>query len=573
MQKSNINKHVPYIIPMVILAMLLLRQSFQYHKANDHVIWKKEYHADAGGYYGHLLMWFKYGYKSSDFPPQTDSLFGKGFHLDTYIVRDKYTCGVAYLLAPFYAGQQFFEAITSKNKTPDTISARRSVDIAAIFYLLAGCLCLFYFIIQYTKPIYALLSILLIVAGTNIFFYAIYHPGMSHIYSFFLFSAYLYVGSMFYYKKKTIHLALLAAIASCIILIRPTDIFFLPVLFFLGRNPIAIVQSMLKPLHVLIIILIPILIFFPQCYYWYLFSGRIIYYSYGNEGFSHLWNPQFLRVLFAPYNGLIPYSLIFMILVVINFILVFKGKRYAIYFLLYQIITLYLISSWWAPSFGDGYGQRNYVQSFSGYALILAWGLELFNQRNKYLLYVVLSLLVLMVTVNQKIIHKYDHLFCGRSPWDWEEYWYYIHNKSYSQLNNFDQVQLSDLTISTTESRSKPTCLALNDSVGTYSLFTFTKRDLPYLSRRTRVILYIKSPSPKLQYNLVVVKKNDSLLNQISMRGMAHYHLPENKWKRIQTTMYFRLPETDPNDTKYELVLENYNRNTFMVDDVTMTTR
>ena len=97
-----------YLILFTFFAVLMLIQSYQYHRKNDSTIWKKENHADAAGYFAHLLMWYDYGYYSKNYPPDIDSALGKGFKLDCSIVKDKYTCGEAYLLSPFYLVSRLF---------------------------------------------------------------------------------------------------------------------------------------------------------------------------------------------------------------------------------------------------------------------------------------------------------------------------------------------------------------------------------------------------------------------------------------------------------------------------------
>ncbi len=567
-KKIYFKKNYIYILILSLLAVGLLIISFQYHQKNDDTPWKQEYHADAGGYYGHLLMWFKYGYQSANYPEHSDEWFGRGFHLDSTVVKDKYTCGVAYLITPFYLGEKAITSIKGEENSVDSKPARRAVDIAGIFYLWLASILLFYFLIKYVKPIYALLSIIIVVAGTNVYSYAVHHPGMSHIYSFFLFSAFLFVTNKLQESYKVIYYVLISAISACMVLIRPTDILFLPIIFFIVQDYKKLLLFIIKPVNLLLASIVVALVFAPQCYYWYLYSGKIIYYSYGEEGFTNILSPKVIQVLFAPYNGLILYSPVIVLLLVFNIVLVVQKKRYAIYFLFYQIASLYIISSWWAPT----YGQRNFVQTFAGYTLITAYIFQQLFESKKWVL-LCLSILFSAVTIglNQKIISKYNHAFTGRGIWDWQEYWYYIHNKEYIKKIDFESDQLD--TDESQDARSGKHYLVVTKEMPEVVVHRYKKSDLHNLSRVTQVQYYIKADTAIVAYDVICRTKSDTGYTVIGFISNINYNLSSTSWKRVRRNMYYRTPSETSNESIYEIVFINHRNQKFKIDDLKITIR
>jgi hypothetical protein len=230
-----------------IVASLTLFQSLHYHKTYRDTIWRGENYADAGGYYAYLIIWFDHGYASKDYPANYQYERGSGVETDqTRIVKTKYTCGVAYLQTPFYWGNRLLGALLNYETHANSLSNKKMINVAAAFYLWLGSVFLFLFVSAYSKKIYAFISVLLVILGTNIIYYAGYHTGMSHIYSFFFCALYLYAGWKYAQSKKLSWWTVVTLTGSAIVLIRPTNILFLPLLFFLFEDKKNI-RSVLRP--------------------------------------------------------------------------------------------------------------------------------------------------------------------------------------------------------------------------------------------------------------------------------------------------------------------------------------
>jgi len=561
--------HVIYLASFVILASIILSFSFQHHKKHDWEIWKAENFADQGGYFIYNPIWFQYGYESANFPEKSDSLLGGGFDLSGPIIKDKYTCGVAYLQVPFYLWMRIDAGINHRTVKLSGSQTKRYIDVAAVFYLLMGSICLYFLMVRFFKPWICFVSICLVVAGTNVIYYAIYHPGMSHIYSFFLYSVTLLLADTFFQKKKKWMLVLLSLTAACIVLIRPTNILFLPSILFIRGSVKEKLLLLIQPVHIAIMVVSTVLVFIPQMYYWYLFSGKFIYYSYSQEGFTHLKDPVFIRVLFAPENGLIPYSLIFVLLLIANIYAVIKKQAFAIYYLFYQILALYLIASWHAPGFGASYGQRNFVEIFTGLIFIFAFFLSnVFASKIRIGFYLILVFSIAACFFNLKIQARYDYAFIGRSPWDWKEYKYFISFDRFVQKENFSNYYQQQFIVKKKEN----SVLNITSSQEYARLLLFDCKELPYYFKKGVLTMDVQSDEKKLDFQTCIQVSNadTTILKDLLNNRCEAPH--QSKWEHSQLIFFIRkLSVFDLTGFKMIIFIWNKNHQNFMVDNVKVT--
>ncbi len=372
--------------------------------------------ADASGYYVYLPATFIYHWDPAGMPHNIDTITGQGFILrnNKSQIFTKYTSGQSYLHLPFFLAAHAYCKMADIPADGFTQPYVTSILVAGVFYMLAG-LFLIYFVLRkyYSHPV-CLATVIALLLCTNLYYYSIKHPGLSHTYSFFLVGLMLYLTQHFTPKK----LIALIALSALLVSIRPTNIT-LPLMILVfglvihGKN---ILNEVPLKYYVLGIVL-GLLICFPQMLYWHFISGHWIMYSYENEGFI-FWNrPHIMSVLFAPKNGYFTYSPI-MLLALVGLFFKPLGKKFSMAVLILFVLMTYIYASWHSPTFGCACGGRSYIDLYPIFAFGLA---ALFN----YILMqgmvkkVAFSILFLvMVIYNILFIYRYDD--CWRSTnWDW----------------------------------------------------------------------------------------------------------------------------------------------------------
>ncbi len=419
------------LILIFLFAGVMLFLAFNKHSKSGYFNYHSEIWADKAGYYVYLPMAFDYHFSPVQFPDSIDQKTGNGFWLDykNEKVITKYTYGVALMQSPFYLVANNAALLLKQKRDGFSPIFHWSINVAAVFWLIIGFLCLYNYLLRYLRRITVLMVLLLILFGTNLFYYSVDETGMSHIYSFALFSIFLNRLDI-YFKRKRFSITgilVLSLTGSLIVLIRPTNILFIIATFFLTTatdNNLKkwIVDSLFTPKF--LIALLPIIfVFLPQLFYNEYAYQKYFVDTYVNEGFNWL-NPRPFVTLFSPDNGLFLYTPLFFV-ILYSFFLSYSHsslKRVGVIMGITFIALTYVFSSWGQTDFGCSFGARSFVEYYALFSIPL--GLMVENAMTKSKTYqLTLGLLVIVLIVyNLKLTYSYDECFYGKGYWDWQEF-------------------------------------------------------------------------------------------------------------------------------------------------------
>ncbi len=421
----------------ICFAGIALFLSLNKHSKSGYYNYHSEIWADKSGYYVYLPAALKFNFNPHNFPDSIDIKTGNSFQLDYKKgkVFTKYTYGVALLQLPFFLVADVCSNLFNFESNGYSELYHKSINFAAVFYLIIGLILLS----KYLKPRFGrritFLTLASIFLGTNLFFFSIDETGMSHVYSFFLFSAFLYFLQRTNYLKsnKISEAIILGIIGGLIVIVRPTNAIFLFSFFFLDIKNKEEILIRLKRIFRLKTFLPFFLSFFiiilPQLFYWKYLSGSLFYYSYSHEGFD--WgNPKILQVWFSPDNGLFLYSPLYL-LIILSLIYMIKNRINNVIFILIMFLLLtYIFSCWWDWSFGCSLGARNYIEYLTLLSIPLAFLFQKSIQFNRYKSSIFYILIILIIIYNLKMTYSFDECFQGEGDWDWNAY-YRVAVKSY----------------------------------------------------------------------------------------------------------------------------------------------
>jgi len=408
--------------------------SLNKHSKSGFFNYHSELWADRAGYYVYLPAFLKYGFNPAAFPDSIDYKTGRGFQLQLseQKVHTKYTYGLALLQLPFYVAADALARPLGYKADGFSPIYHRSIDFAAIFYLIIGLLFLEAFLKKRFRSNVVYPVLILLFLGTNLYYYGISDTGMPHVYLFMLFSGYLLL------LQKTRFLSdsgrgtffLFGILAALILIIRPLSLIFLLSFFFLDLTSISDLKErfiiILKPNAFLWIMAGAVLVFLPQFVYWNYNFGTPFFYSYENEGFSW-WQPHIFHVWFAPNNGLFLYNPVYFIILCILAYMTIKRRANGLFLFLMFLMLTYVLSCWWDWSFGCGFGGRNFVEYLSVFSLPIALLIQrIVSIKTKILKVLALFFAILLVVLNLKMIYSFDACFFGSGDWDWSAYFQLI---------------------------------------------------------------------------------------------------------------------------------------------------
>jgi hypothetical protein len=418
------------VLLLSVFTLLLLFISFNRHSKYEAFHYRSEIFADRAGYYVYLPAGIIYGFKAGNFPDNIDTKTGNGFQLDTATntVITKYTYGVSLLQFPFFLLAHGVSSITKFKADGFSFLYQKSIDVAAIFYLLLGLIALYIFLNKKFSQIISFISVIVIFISTNLFYYSVIDTGMSHVYSFSMFSLYLLVlYNRDEFKGNQLKYGLLLGmLAGIIVMLRPLNLLFIISAFFLYPEVFRPRSLTKHPIFLLAFIFAGSAMLIPQMCYWNYLTGSPIYYSYAGESFSNILNPKLAAVLFAPNSGHILYNPVFLLGLVGVALMIFEQRRYGWVAATLLIVLIYLISSWWIYSFGCGFANRNFVEYYALLAFPIAYLLNKPKSKNMQTgLYI---LILLFAFYNIKMSISFDGCWYGNNDWDWSMYLHWLLN-------------------------------------------------------------------------------------------------------------------------------------------------
>ncbi|MFZ4740436.1 MAG: hypothetical protein ACOYLE_04675 [Bacteroidales bacterium] len=422
------NKYI-YSFVFICIICITLFLTFNRHSRSGYFNYHSVIWSDKAGYYVYLPAAVKYNFNPENFPDSIEKKTGNGFFLDYKNKKliTKYTYGVALLELPFFLAADIFAETFGYERNGFSPIYHWSINIASVFYLLLGMFFLGKYLKTHFKPRIVYLVLLSLFLSTNLYYYSIDETGMSHVYSFALFCIFLYLLQKTNYllTQNYFSILLFGFISALIVLVRPSNIIFLFIYFFLDidtKTEILLrVKRLVVPKTFLPVLISVLIVISPQLYYWYYAHGSSVFYSYNNEGFNWT-SPQLLLTWFSPNNGLFAYNPVFLIIVFSLICMVKEKITNGIFILGLFIIISYVFSSWWAWNFGCSFGARSYVEYLGILSIPLAYIYEKVNHQNR-LVYIGFWLLIMVLTLfNLKMTYSYDGCFYGSAFWDWSEF-------------------------------------------------------------------------------------------------------------------------------------------------------
>lgn len=311
---------------------------------------------------------------------------------------DKYPVGVAILESPFFFAAHLIsllrDALTgSVTATGYSNLYQYMILCGGVCYWVFGTVLLYLLLTRYlgfSRKV-SLLSCIVITYGTNLFHYASYDACFSHVYSYFLFCAFLYY--LCWYEKRDVEgrnriwqTCMFGFLAGLIFMCRNTNILFVLTYVFYGvtnwETLKARMVTILQPVRAVPIVLTGCVTIFPQLLYWHTATGHWFLYSYGNEAFYWL-SPQLGNFLFSVRKGLFFWSPV--LLLALSGIIIAYKKREKLYtgLVIFFILIVYVSSAWWSWYYGGSFGQRVAVDFMCLFAIFIAVILQSLEARRQ----------------------------------------------------------------------------------------------------------------------------------------------------------------------------------------------
>ncbi len=405
--------------------------------------WKDIIEHDAKGYYAYLPAVFIYKDLNFNFFEHIDKVkyYNENIYYDYRIgsssgkVINKYYCGTALLELPFFLIAHSISYLNDYELDGYSKMYPVLINIAALFYLLIGLLFLNSILELYrVGAVHRCLVLITAVFGTNLFYYTVGEPGMSHVYSFALISMFIFYVKSFFNSFRPKLILMISLVLGLIVLVRPVNGLIVFIIPFLTSSSGALRQGFIALMKDKKQLVIGFLVFSAvvciQFIYYKLATGNFLVYSYGEERFNFL-KPHILDILFSYKKGLFVYTPIFL-LSLTGLYFVRKSSQFEFYsIVLFLILIVYVFSSWWMWYYGGSFSSRVFVEYIPVFMLLLAIAFD--RVQSKYFRTTLVGFTLFFILLCQVQTFQYRYYIIHWSDMTKEKYW-----DSYSKLTGFD---------------------------------------------------------------------------------------------------------------------------------------
>lgn len=351
--------------------------------------------SDGIGYYAYLPALFIHGDPSFEtladlqFEGELPTWAGFGRSSRTGRYVNMYGVGVAIMLLPFFVAAHLLTYLFRSpwewhrfNFPADGFSFfyQHAAGLGGMFYGLIGLGFLKSALARYFRPRTVLITLVVLMFGTNLLNYLAVETVLSHSYSFFLFSAALWLASTWRQNENEMwRYAVAGVIAGLIAAVRMPNVLFVGAMLLYGvksgsdlKRRMQTARSKLS--FVMISVSIGLLVLGPQLLMWRYSTGKWWangYTEVHGEIFDWL-HPKVGAVLFSMRGGLLFWSPVLGLCVPGFFALRKRVPDLFLPPLAFLMAITWLISVWHDWALGGGFGHRGFVESYALLAFPLA---------------------------------------------------------------------------------------------------------------------------------------------------------------------------------------------------------
>ncbi len=419
---------IPQFVNWIIISFVIFSNvKYKYWEDKERIIaW------DVISYYAYLPATFIYGDPTLQFaddaPEEVRSKiwYNKTPEGNRVLLT---SCGLSYMYSPFFFASHLVASISSYENNGYSVPYRFGLIISCIFYFAMGLFFIRKVLMRYFPPVITAFTCLIIGIGTNLYYYTTTEPTMSHAYSFSLVAAFIYFTLKWYELPSYKYSIIIGLITGLISLTRPTNVII--VFIFILWNVCSFkdfkvrIQFLFSNYKFLLFISVfAFMIWIPQCMYWKLVTDHYFYDCYGDTNRFFFNNPKIIDGFFSYRKGWLLYTPVMTFALTGIFFLRKELPGFFRPVLIFFILNIYIIFSWWCWWYGGGFGLRVMIDSYALMSVPLATFLYfLWKKKNKLAFTIISCIIFLLIGFN---LFQNEQYRTGAIHWDSmgkEAYW------------------------------------------------------------------------------------------------------------------------------------------------------
>jgi hypothetical protein len=298
-------------------------------------------------------------------------MWGNSMQDDKHLIR--MTMGLSFLYLPFFLVALLYEKSIGHNPVFFSDSFEIALSMSSLFFSITGLIYLRKILLLYFREFIVGLLLLVIGIGTNLLNYTTLEACMSHAYLFCMINIFIW-NLLKWNRSPTIGNILVPGVLIGIIsLIRPTQALILLLFIFFSISDWADISNRIKfllnkKLQIIIMLFVGFIVWLPQICYWKYVTGHWMFFSYIGERFFFD-KPHIIAGLFSYRKGWLLYTPLMAFSLVGFFQMRRRIPELFTGTLIYFILSIYIIFSWWCWWYGGSFGQRSLIDMYGLLAL------------------------------------------------------------------------------------------------------------------------------------------------------------------------------------------------------------
>ena len=402
-----------YTPELILVIFVLLFLGFKTPERD----WDRVINSDGKGYYAYLPAVFIYHDLQFGFTEQYEAAYYpanrsvfKEFRNDAGGRKvNKYFPGMAIVWLPFFLFGHMMAWLEVFPMDGYSLPYQYAIALSALMFLWFGARWLMKLLRAFgAGEGRAAFLTAVTTLGTNLIFFTVVEPSMTHVYSFALITTFALVTWRLFHEYKPKWFARAVFLYILIVLIRPTNALVILLVPFLAGSTDALKAGMRQAfaskgamiraaVWAIILLSVPVTL-------WYLQTGRPIVYTYGDERLSFT-QPHLFNILFSFNRGWFIYTPVALI-ALFGFAGLFRENRFRAAWLAgFLLLFIYTASCWWVWYYASKCGQRVFIDIYAIPAILL---LYLYISLNSNLFRRLLTaILIMLVALN--LVQFYQH--------------------------------------------------------------------------------------------------------------------------------------------------------------------
>ena len=307
---------------------------------------------------------------------------------------NKYFVGTSVLMLPSFLVALVYSWFAGFPLDGYSMPFQNAMAIGAMTYAAVGAAFLNDFLMKkgFSRTISGVASVSSVLA-TGVFYYSFCEPAMSHVYSYFLFCAFIWSVHRLFAQPGRLRFMVSSLLFGLIVLVRPSNglvLFSVPFIVG-GLEPVVTLMKrneFFKWFGYGFVLIVGLLLL--QFMMYVLQVGKLMVWSYKNEGFNFL-DPELINVLFSFKKGFFIYTPWALLGTLGAVIYLMKEPRKGAWLWFFLGLSVYVISCWWNWYYGGSFGMRALIE----YTPFFAFGLAYLMQAGGVLVSTGVSALIL----------------------------------------------------------------------------------------------------------------------------------------------------------------------------------